>query len=388
MAASTNAAAAPNGAAIGPHTPAVALDADTEIDVAIDPAHHDAARPSPPTDAAKAPPQSPAKAPPPKPAPDAVAADGDAASASSATTSLAPSLATPHVFRGRAYQSYAEGRCPFPAAGADAGERARLELAHAAHVAAMHGRLFYAPLPASLQRILDLGTGTGRWAIEMAERFPSAAVLGNDLAPVPAGHAPPNVAFEVDDVEAAWTHAPASFDFVHARALAGAVRDWPRLLGQCRRATRAGGWCEVVDYDAAVHAADDGLPAGSALRTASARFIKALQDQGAEPSPGPRLEGWMKAAGFADVRATKIPLPVGAWPADARLREVGAWNLVQIAEHVEGLVNWVFGRLLGESEEAVARLCEELRVELLSSNVRPMFYMYDVYGRVPDERET
>lgn len=43
---------------------------------------------------------------------------------------------------------------------------------------------------------------------------------------------PPNVRFEVDDVEADWTyHQP--FDYIHCRCLGGAIRDWPRLVRQC-----------------------------------------------------------------------------------------------------------------------------------------------------------
>ena len=371
MAAPSKTGAAPNGAAIAPHSSTAAKGASATLDIAIDPSHGTSTG------------QDPSKEP--TPAPDHPEATPDAGYDSdgrSSTTSLTPSLRTPHTFRHRAYQSHAAGRYPFPC---DAAERSRLDLVHAMHRVAMSNRLYYAPLPPAPARILDLGTGTGQWAIEMAERFPGARVLANDLAPVPATHGPPNVRFEVDDVEAPWTHAPGTFDFVHARALAGAVRDWPALVARSKRATRAGGWCEFVDYDGELRGADDSLPAGGALRSANARFIKALRERGAEPSPGPRLEGWLRDAGFVDVRATKIPLPVGAWPADGRLREVGAWNLVQIVEHVEGLVGWVFGRLLGDSEDEVRALCERLRAELLSPDVRPIFYLYDVYGRVPEE---
>ena len=46
------------------------------------------------------------------------------------------------------------------------------------------GELHVAPLGSNPQRILDLGTGTGIWAIEMADMYPSAAVVGTDLSPV------------------------------------------------------------------------------------------------------------------------------------------------------------------------------------------------------------
>lgn len=43
---------------------------------------------------------------------------------------------------------------------------------------------------------------------------------------------PPNVRFEVDDVEADWTYHQ-KFDYIHCRFMGIAIKDWPRLIRQC-----------------------------------------------------------------------------------------------------------------------------------------------------------
>lgn len=40
---------------------------------------------------------------------------------------------------------------------------------HHIHNLTLSGALYLAPLKEGIQRILDLGTGTGAWAIDMAE---------------------------------------------------------------------------------------------------------------------------------------------------------------------------------------------------------------------------
>lgn len=42
---------------------------------------------------------------------------------------------------------------------------------------------------------------------------------------------PPNVHFEVHDVEEPWPHSP-DFDFIYCRCVGSAIRDWPKLMDQ------------------------------------------------------------------------------------------------------------------------------------------------------------
>ena len=48
---------------------------------------------------------------------------------------------------------------------------------------ALHGKLFLAPIGDKPLRILDIGTGTGIWAIELGDDYPEAEIIGTDLSP-------------------------------------------------------------------------------------------------------------------------------------------------------------------------------------------------------------
>lgn len=70
----------------------------------------------------------------------------------------------------------------------------------------------------------------GSWIV--ADRFPSADVVGVDLSPIQPRWIPPNVSFMVDDIEAKWPFPYEYFDYVHSRHNVMSIRDWPRLCRQ------------------------------------------------------------------------------------------------------------------------------------------------------------
>jgi methylase of polypeptide subunit release factors len=59
-----------------------------------------------------------------------------------------------------------------------------MDLVHHLYRLLLRGELHLAPISENPQRVLDLGTGTGIWAMEFADQFSSAEVLGTDLSPI------------------------------------------------------------------------------------------------------------------------------------------------------------------------------------------------------------
>ena len=151
-------------------------------------------------------------------------------------------------------------------------------------------------------RILDLGTGTGSWVLDMAEDFPQAEIIGVDLSPIQPNWAPPNCRFFVDDIESDWTFPPGeTFDYIHGRMLGGGIGDWDRLLRQAYRHLKPGGWLEFQEIEPCI-LSDDGTHERTPkamewhrkLRDASRRFGKPIDAIGSI--------GWrMQRVGFVNV---------------------------------------------------------------------------------------
>ena len=95
----------------------------------------------------------------------------------------------------------------------------------------LEDKLHLAPLPDDITHALDVGTGTGIWAVEFADQHPSCEIIGTDLSPIQPSWVPPNVKFIIDDAEEQWVFSH-KFDYVHVRVMMISLYDWPRFVGQ------------------------------------------------------------------------------------------------------------------------------------------------------------
>ena len=215
------------------------------------------------------------------------------------TTSLASSVLDYKYENGRRYHSYREGKYVLPN---DEREQERQDILHHVRVLALDGKLFRAPVPSNPHHVLDLGTGTGIWAIDFADEFPSAQVTGTDLSPIQPSWVPPNLTFMVDDMESDWLEDwNQLYDYIHGRDLGGSVSDWPKLYAQAFRSLKPGGWIEMQELEVWIKSDDDTLKKAPSLIQLQELIDEASTKMGKQMNVANEQKQKLIDAGFEDV---------------------------------------------------------------------------------------
>lgn len=191
----------------------------------------------------------------------------------------------------------------------DAQEDERLRFQHyALHHA--FGNHYLAPLGPETRTILDVGTGTGIWAIDMVQQFPQAHILGVDIAFTSLPHILPDTClFCRADVLQSLPFPDQQFDFTHQRLLVLAIPAlrWPDVVQELVRVTRPQGWIELLEAGPMIQ------NAGPATERLLSWLRDICQAEGIELTMVMRLADLLKQAGCQAVEAQDIPVPLGSW---------------------------------------------------------------------------
>ena len=250
---------------------------------------------------------------------------------------------------GRRYHAFDEDSYWLPN---DDTEIKRLGIQHYAWRLTLDGKLYISPIPNDVQRVVDIGTGAGQWAIEFADSHPAAEVIGTDLSPIQPAWKPKNCTFQIANAETEWRF-NRKFDFVHSRMIVLGIHDWAKYFKQAWDNLKPGGWAEVQEVLYPISSADDGDQSGSPLWRFSDYATKSAAKTGIDLSIAPRLKDLMEEQGFVNVRLESVKWPVGTWPKGQKEKTIGYWTRENVKQFISPVARALFTKYLGWSEEEV-----------------------------------
>lgn len=279
---------------------------------------------------------------------------------------------------GRTYHSYKEGTYLLPN---DGEEQDRLDLQHTTLFRLMGHELYWAPITQP-KSVLDIGTGTGIWAIEFAREHPNANVIGTDLSLIQPSNIVSNVSFAKEDAEDdEWLH-PSKFDFIHLRLLFTCFTDFDKVLRNIYNNLEPGGWVEFQDHTAEVFV-ESGEPCNSALSEWCNGFATGLAKIGRNAMRMNTLVERLRLHGFVDCTEHVLAYPVGGWPNDERLRNVGNFAAVNVARGLNATIKLLLaGGMTADQSNA---LIERVRDELTEGKTHQYLPFHITYARRPLE---
>ncbi|KAF5695369.1 methyltransferase [Fusarium denticulatum] len=279
-------------------------------------------------------------------------------------------------------------------------ESERLDLQNHQLLLTFGGKRYFSPNADTAKRVLDVGTGTGIWAVEFADEHPHAEVFGIDIAPIQPDFVPPNCTFEIDDAEKEWTWTK-PFDYIFVRLMVGSIADWDKLIRQCFEYTtpnsaihsplttcsnlEPGGWLEVIDPVFPAKSEDGTLKPDSPLHRWDELTAKGALALGRPFDEGVNHEKRLKEAGFVNVTRKAFKWPTNTWPRDPKFKEIGLWTLANIERNLETISSFLLKQGLGMSQEEIVVFIAEVRAEMRNLKVHAYWEVFVVTGQKPEE---
>ncbi|KAI8680666.1 hypothetical protein NCS56_00472400 [Fusarium sp. Ph1] len=263
------------------------------------------------------------------------------------------------------------------------------DLQHHLFILTLDGRLGLAPPndpDSNVKRVLDVGTGTGIWAVDFGDEHPEAQVIGVDLSPIQPSFVPPNVEFFVDDIEEPWSFSQ-PFDYIHSRMMTFSIKSWPEYIRKIYDNLAPGGYVELLEIDL-YNKSDDGTLKDHHELSRLVRLLdEASTKIGRKFQDNKKNKDILRDTGFVDIVETTFKWPSGPWPREKKYKELGQWTNANMDafQGLEALVMAAFTRVLGWTKEEVVVHLAMVRKEISDKRIHAYWTIYSTYGRRPLE---
>ncbi|KAH6663462.1 S-adenosyl-L-methionine-dependent methyltransferase [Halenospora varia] len=286
-----------------------------------------------------------------------------------------------HFRYGRTYHKYCAGEYYMPN---DEQEQERMDLQYCIINFVLDGRKILAPIQ-QMNLVLDQGTGTGIWAMDIGDDFPDTEVLGIDLSPIQPTFVHPNVRFEIDNFNQSWDRPPETFDLVHSSLNNGfGLRNWDSFLAESYRCLKPGGWMEAKEITFLPLSDDDSLPKNCAISI----WHEKLHEGATMGAANLRLTSsdvipLFEKAGFVNIVALNFKIPIGSWPKNAKWKEIGECQHCALRDGLQAFSQVVFRQFLNYSEQDLEIFLMNVRKELGNRAYHWYWPFFTVYGQKP-----
>ncbi|KAK1545492.1 hypothetical protein CPAR01_02994 [Colletotrichum paranaense] len=310
----------------------------------------------------------------------------DLESIASSSTSITASILDYRIENGRTYHRYKDGKYIFPN---DARESDRLDQQHEIFIYTLNGKLGLAPPckpDSKVGRVLDVGTGTGVWTVDFGDLHPESEILGIDLSAPQQGFVPPNVRFEIDDIEEEWTYSE-PFNYIHSRFMNASIANWKEYLKKCYDNIAPGGYLELLENQVDPVSDDNTLPKDSSIHEYVNLIRSGSEKMGRVFIDVSTLKSLVLEAGFVDVELRIFKWPMNGWPKDEKYKKLGLWCYENFSSALEAVCMALLTRVHCWTRDEVNVFLVDVRKDLKNRSYHAYFPIYSVIGRKAEKEE-
>lgn len=153
------------------------------------------------------------------------------------------------------------------------------------------------------------------------------------------------------------------------------MEDWENFYPQAFRCCNPGGYVENLTSSVNLHSDDGTMKEDSALKQWGKVFCEGGVRFGKTFSiiEDDLHRKAMEKVGFVDIVIKDIKVPISAWPQDEKEREKGIWVKLAWEADLEGYVNYLWGVVLGWTQDEIKNYMVALKRELNNTKIHSYY---------------